>query len=72
MEDIAAERVLCDVLLEGRRVIHLRVGGVGGDSRVQLPVVGCEDVVVVSPWAVASDSRECELERLGHGCMAGA
>eukprot|EP00965_Chrysotila_dentata_P194447 6176369-Pleurochrysis_carterae.AAC.1 len=50
-EEISAKRVLCDVLLGGVRVIHIRVGGVGGESRVRLPVVGCDDVVVVSPWA---------------------
>eukprot|EP00965_Chrysotila_dentata_P011550 377742-Pleurochrysis_carterae.AAC.1 len=49
MEDISAERVLCDVLLGGERVIHMRVGGVGGESSVRLPLVDCKDVVVVSP-----------------------
>eukprot|EP00965_Chrysotila_dentata_P088265 2914333-Pleurochrysis_carterae.AAC.1 len=54
MEDISAERVLCDVLLRGGRVIHMRVGGACGESRVRLSVVGCEDVVVVSPWAATT------------------
>lgn len=56
MEDISAERVLCDVLLGGGRVVHLRVGG--GGSCVRLPVVGCEDVVLVSPWAATTAESE--------------
>eukprot|EP00965_Chrysotila_dentata_P083366 2750252-Pleurochrysis_carterae.AAC.1 len=55
MEDISAERVLCEVLLGGGRVVHLRVGG---GSCVRLPVVGCEDVVVVLPWAATTAESE--------------
>eukprot|EP00965_Chrysotila_dentata_P196842 6177837-Pleurochrysis_carterae.AAC.4 len=59
MKDISAERVLCNVLVGGGRIIRLQVGRVGGHTHVQLPVVGCGDALVVSSWAATTAESVC-------------